>query len=287
MLLVSRLLTEAQKSVDFARLMPDGSMQIDDLRRLTSQQLDAISRQMRAMGYDSRGGQDALRYLRKQAAYHSITNDQLMRMSTDEVQAELEKQIDNPQTHAMHIKHEDWAKAIAQVLGISKPQKITRPAGDVLRKAVKELGTTGDWRRAGYIMPDGRLLDLGGGGDPTRGHDHRIVGNYVPEKDESATELMWRFMERGPIRIGLTRDNRAFADMRRAPTSAQLAMLGELVKTAGGRLTLDVRSATANDNREYQNLTPGVLQAHIAHFYRHGQLPAASRLSQYHEPEEE
>jgi len=69
------------------------------------------------------------------------------------------------------------------------------------REAVRTFGLTSDRRNAGYILNDGRLLDLGGGGGPgMRGLDHRSVAQLpalegVPVEAGSSTGYMLAFQE--------------------------------------------------------------------------------------------
>lgn len=75
-------------------------------------------------------------------------------------------------------------------------------------KAIKEFGLTSDFREAGYVLNDGRLLDLSGkreGGTPfMRSFDHREVCRAIEtgSKGISGNECMLFFERQGNIRFG-------------------------------------------------------------------------------------
>ena len=88
--------------------------------------------------------------------------------------------------------------------------KRLNPKDKVLKRAVEEFKLTEDFREAGYILPDGKLLDLSGkreGGQPfTRSLDHREICRALDtgSKGISGNECMDFFERQGPVRFGLT-----------------------------------------------------------------------------------
>lgn len=93
---------------------------------------------------------------------------------------------------------------LAQLNQINNPQ-------EVIDKAKKTFGVTDDFREAGYILPDGELLDLSGknnGGEPLhRNEDHRVVCAAINHDDYaiSGGQCLDFFERLGPIRVGLYR----------------------------------------------------------------------------------
>lgn len=126
----------------------------------------------------------------------------------------------------------------------------------LIKKAKKHFGVTSDPREAGYIMPDGQMLDLSGkndGGDPGhRARDHREISHITPDKlpddleSDSPTHHMWHFMrETGAVRMSYSPDPRnRFApasvnvDFMRKPTMAQRQTLARIGR--GSELVYDV-----------------------------------------------
>jgi len=73
---------------------------------------------------------------------------------------------------------------------------------DIFQKAVQYFGTTSDFREAGYILPDGTMLDFSdkqnGGLPGMRLLDHREVAEIL---DLPQTEALITFMNSGCIRV--------------------------------------------------------------------------------------
>jgi len=71
-------------------------------------------------------------------------------------------------------------------------------------KALEHFGTTDDWHEAGWILPEGQLLNFSGEKDyhpGERGFDHREIGQVYPEFGSYDTEAMQRFRNDGNIRF--------------------------------------------------------------------------------------
>ena len=100
---------------------------------------------------------------------------------------------------------------------------------DVFELAVQERGLTDDIYEAGYILPDGRLLDFSekrdGGPAGTRSADHRSLALAVNE-DLSGTDLMVAFQKMGAIRIDA---NSGLIDLETRPTYAQNSVIKDLI----------------------------------------------------------
>ena len=108
---------------------------------------------------------------------------------------------------------------------------------DLMMKTAKEFfGTTTDWREAGYILPDGSLLDLsganyGGTHDGTRKLDHRDIRDaferYEGTKEFPEGVSMDDFINAGAIRFGP--EAMSFM-MAQKPTSKQLTQIDNLLQ---------------------------------------------------------
>lgn len=120
---------------------------------------------------------------------------------------------------------------LEQILGEPLYSKVgpslkKRDATHVNWERVKELGLTDDLREAGYITPEGDLIDLSGkkeGGTPGRRElDHREVGD--------GTTGMEEFIAIGNIRIN---GDRGQIDIGKNPTENQRLVLYQVLKRAG------------------------------------------------------
>jgi len=104
---------------------------------------------------------------------------------------------------------------------------------DALEWAKLSMGTTDDLAEAGYILPDGTLLDFSGrreGGDAgQRSMDHRQID--LPVSDVSGSDLMMNFMGAGAIRIDA---NSGLIDVVVTPTPEQFEQIQELADLNDG-----------------------------------------------------
>lgn len=103
----------------------------------------------------------------------------------------------------------------------------------VIEWASASRGITDDIHNAGYVLPNGKLLDFtdwqeGGGGGRTA--DHRELN--IPEKGGlTGTDLMDAFLRLGPVRIDA---ESGLVHTKVAPTAAQYSKIKEIIDTAGG-----------------------------------------------------
>jgi hypothetical protein len=113
---------------------------------------------------------------------------------------------------------------------------MSTPTGNINFERLKELGFTDDVREAGYITPQGRLIDLSGkregGPAGTRSYDHREAGGTLG---------MQEFMAQGNIRLSMgDRTSPASVDMAKEPTTAQYDILRHIFELKHGNVLLDL-----------------------------------------------
>lgn len=115
---------------------------------------------------------------------------------------------------------------------------------DIYQKAVQYFGTTSNFREAGYILPDGTILDFSGkqnGGPPgKRTVDHREVADIL---DLPPTEALITFMNSGCIRVmpecpGL--------DISIYPTEKQIDVIRRFVGYYRGAVYIDISDEKGN-----------------------------------------
>jgi len=96
--------------------------------------------------------------------------------------------------------------------------------------AKEEWGTTSNPYAAGYILPDGSMLDMSEG-QGERVLDHRSVEQFFDKDYAERWQPMIRFMEEGAIRMsGHRRENALFLDYVRRPTDAQDSTIREITR---------------------------------------------------------
>lgn len=79
-------------------------------------------------------------------------------------------------------------------------------AEDIRKDAISYFGETKEWNKAGYILPDGTMLDFSGGENSKRIEDHREIDTIVSEynilpSEHTPTDAVILFMNDGNIRI--------------------------------------------------------------------------------------
>ena len=125
----------------------------------------------------------------------------------------------------------DHAQGFLAALGKKDLFKPTnkRTSDAVIRAAVKHFGITENLDQAGYILPDGRLLNMGEQG--MRSMDHRQIGHVIPDRivspESDGSKFMLAFMKMGAVRMHTGRSDFMF-DFGSRPTRAQLERIEDI-----------------------------------------------------------
>ena len=112
--------------------------------------------------------------------------------------------------------------------------------------AIKHFGTTNDLREAGYILTNGKFLDLSeknnGGEAGTRSADHRDIN--ICYSNLGNTESLIQFMNEGNIRL---MPETAGIDLVTKPNKEQLTALREFINYHHGEVILDISDSKGNN----------------------------------------
>lgn len=229
------------------RLWPE---QLDQIPRSV---LSLMNKRLKSLGFDVRGPDDVLALLRKregrfpQADWFTAYNDAV---------ASLEKASATRKRGAEAMPHVNMA-------------------------TLRRLGTTTEPSAAGYIRPDGSLVNMSGDGI-TRGEDHRIVGGTAGMQELVANGHI-RWMPEGN---GL--------DLAKEPTPAQYKRIEELAARADGEMILDLedglgewdsgnefyRSAPRKTSLEYPSGTnPRRIAGDIRRFFAGEDIQSGTRYA--------
>jgi len=151
--------------------------------------------------------------------------------------------------------------------------------------AKKKFGLTNDIREAGYILPDGTMLDFSGrhelfGADDSgirgrRATDHRVISQIAYAYDAEGNEIdtgvettMPDFIERGAIRIDA---NAGSINLSVKPTAAQRRTLQRLVQRNGGDITVDYGNGWDSDHySEYEGASQRRILSDIDRYFDEG-----------------
>lgn len=159
-------------------------------------------------------------------------------------------------------------------------------SSEALFEATKEkFGTTNDLREAGYILPDGTMLDFSGrymvdkGSDTShlrgrRAVDHRAIHEVGYDKDENETGFetdMSDFISRGAIRIDA---NAGTINISKAPTAKQARMLRMLIMLNDGDVSVDFGNGYDSEHYvEYEGTRATRVLGDIDRYFNEGIKP--------------
>lgn len=152
--------------------------------------------------------------------------------------------------------------------------------------AVEQFGTTSEFERVGYILPDGKMLDFARN-DKTRDTDHReIMSVFGPAEVSEGTDALNKFLADGNVRVMAEAPGVDLA-ADKAPTAAQLEQIREMVGSLGSeqrKFTLDISTTDGRvaASKEYSGrIDADRVVREIRDYYKTGELPAESSLARF------
>lgn len=178
---------------------------------------------------------------------------------------------------------------IANHLRFSRTPEQKAEDEKVFAAAKDYFGTTRNIREAGYILPDGTMLDfsgrhlLGEGSngsflDGRRTTDHREIESLNYEKDGNTPSglnvSMPDFIRSGAIRID---SNAGAINLATLPTDAQQAVLRRLIEANGGDVWVDFGDGYNSEHYvEYEGARPTKVLNEIVRYFNEGYKPENS-----------
>ena len=152
--------------------------------------------------------------------------------------------------------------------------------------AVEQFGTTSEFERAGYILPDGQMLDFARN-DESRDTDHReIMSVFGPAEVSEGTDALNKFLADGNVRVMAEAPGVDLA-ADKAPTAAQLEQIREMAGSLGSeqrKFTLDISTTDGRvaASKEYSGrIDADRVVREIRDYYKTGELPAESSLARF------
>ena len=183
-------------------------------------------------------------------------------------------------------------KQAAQQVYDQKVKDSGKKAADYRRDlAVEHYGTTEDYARAAYLLPDGRMLDFtDGNAGEKRGLDHRNIQNVFgpAELGPDATQASYlnTFIREGNVRI-MPEGPGVDISAEVKPTAAQYERIAEMADTLGvqnRKFSVDLSDADGKQiaTRQYEGRVRGSdVVNDIKAFYRDGGMTVRSELEQF------
>lgn len=152
--------------------------------------------------------------------------------------------------------------------------------------AKEQFGVTEEFRRAGYILPDGQMLDFAQN-DRSRDTDHReILEVFGPAEVKNGTEALNEFLLDGNVRV-MAEAPGVDISADTAPTAQQLEQIRNMAEQLGGerrQFTLDISTADGRvaASKEYSGrVDADKVVREIRDYYRTGELAQESELARF------
>lgn len=161
--------------------------------------------------------------------------------------------------------------------GVSAPEYFRK-------KALKSFKTTTNFNEAGYLLPDGKLLNFSGGERNHRYRDHREIGE-IYEATQGAAALN-RFMSDGNIRI-MAESPGVDITSGVEPTKEQYDAIRRFVNANGvksGKFFVDFSDAEGHRAGNYfyeGRVSADRVINDIKHFYATGEIREQSAVAQF------
>ena len=171
-------------------------------------------------------------------------------------------------------------------------QKSGLPEADWRRKkAVDYYGYTDDFNEAGYMLPNGKMLNFCGSKGQhygMRGNDHRDIAGIYANPSYGGSKEMVRFMSDGNIRV-MAEAPGVDITSEIEPTPEQIRKVLNMAETIGRKekyFTIDFTDSKGKtiDTVEYEGaIVPSRIESDIREFYRSGKVPKRSSVSEFHQ----
>ena len=152
--------------------------------------------------------------------------------------------------------------------------------------AKEQFGVTEEFRRAGYILPDGQMLDFAQN-DRSRDTDHReILEVFGPAEVKNGTEALNEFLLDGNVRV-MAEAPGVDISADTAPTAQQLEQIRKMAEQLGGerrQFTLDISTADGRvaASKEYSGrVDADKVVREIREYYKTGELTQESSLAKF------
>lgn len=153
-------------------------------------------------------------------------------------------------------------------------------------RAKEQFGVTEEFRRAGYILPDGQMLDFAQN-DRSRDTDHReILEVFGPAEVKNGTEALNEFLLDGNVRV-MAEAPGVDISADTAPTAQQLEQIRKMAEQLGGerrQFTLDISTADGRvaASKEYSGrVDADKVVREIREYYKTGELAQESSLAKF------
>lgn len=168
-----------------------------------------------------------------------------------------------------------------------QPSVVSKESQELFEAAKQRFGITRDIREAGYVLPDGTMLDFSGrhslapGSDSSflsgrRAIDHRDIEdlNFEPDLNTPSgrNTNMADFISRGAIRINYP----GAINLATNPTPEQISVLSRLIERSDGDVWVDFGAGVTDHYVEYEGARPSRVINDINRYFEYGEKPESN-----------
>lgn len=178
-------------------------------------------------------------------------------------------------------------------------RRFSKKVGDIEKAAIEHFGTTNDFKFAGYMLPDGQLLDFSGahwldGASEAEKEQFRqdngmkqVDHDDIYEVMEASGDNRKQFMDRGNIRLNPEAPGFNISS-KIEPTAAQYRELKEFIREVkrnpyydASNFYVDIEDTHPNKISYANNLNEDRIINDIKKYYETGEMPQQSSLNDF------
>jgi succinate dehydrogenase flavin-adding protein (antitoxin of CptAB toxin-antitoxin module) len=161
----------------------------------------------------------------------------------------------------------DHHKVIVSVLSSVKKERTEE--SKIFEKAKRKFGVTNNYNIAGYILPDGSMLNFGGySGARSREADHREI-NVIFNDEGDRNDGMNKFIEMGAVRMHISSGD-MFIDFRKELTRKQESVIYNAPVES---YTVDFKNNGSYRYKEYDRKKHRLMFMEMREYIKTGKVP--------------
>ena len=222
-------------------------------------------------------------YLDQRRAY----NDRARRLV--ELEEQLTDQARNREAGRLEMQRMENEQA-RRAYEESVEQSGLTPAAYRQQEAERVFGTTESYEKAGFILPDGRMLDFSGG-ETTRSMDHREIDAVFPPTETAETaargQILQQFLDEGNVRVMAERPGIEISAVSNLSASQieQIRRMADTLGAARQEFAVDFSDQNGNivGTKHYSGTIRGSKVVNdIRRFYETGVMPENTVTDEFH-----
>ena len=249
--------------------------ELREKKRAMKPEMDAWVERLSAAQENGNWEEEIEKYKEWEKGYTQVAEDLY---NAEQRQKEANKAFD------AYIEERDTAEERKKIekSGLTEPEYRRKQAADV-------FGYTSDFREAGYMLPNGRMLNFSGEKGRhygSRAEDHRAIGQIYASSELQGGAAMMQFMKDGNIRVMAETPGVDIATTAE-PTREQYEAIRNMARRFAGEEYFNVdltdEKGYTVDTLEYEGrVDPTRIINDIKSYFKTGEIRQQSVVSQFH-----